>query len=151
MIEDCYSECANRATVLCIDDDPQISESIALRLRSFDVEVLRAFHGTHGLWLAKRKLPELVITDMRMPQGGGNYIIQCLRQHAATRAIPIIVLTGQRNPQLEATARQLGINDFLTKPVQFAELRAAIQKIIPLREDIRPRCDCAVERRAIEP
>jgi DNA-binding response OmpR family regulator len=141
MIDDSHSDFSDRSTVLCIDDDPQISEAIALRLRQYDVEVLRAFHATHGLWLAMTCWPDLTITDICMPQGGGSYVMECLRHNPATHDIPIIVLTGHRDPQLEASARQLGIEDFLTKPVRFDDLRAAIQKVIPLHEPDCRECD----------
>ena len=121
-----------RATILCIDDDPEISETVALRLQQYDVEVLRAYHGMHGLWLAKTNRPDLIITDMRMPQGTGDHIIECLRANSDTRRIPIIVLTGQRNPRLEAIAHRLRVEKLLTKPVHFKELVAAIRTFIPL-------------------
>jgi DNA-binding response OmpR family regulator len=118
--------------VLCIDDDPEISEAIALRLRRYKVDVLRAFHGMHGLYLAVACQPDLIITDLSMPQGGGSYLIERLRCHPGTSGLPIIVLTGQRNPQLEITVRQLGAEQILTKPVHFDELAAAINKFVPL-------------------
>jgi DNA-binding response OmpR family regulator len=118
--------------VLCIDDDPEISEAIALRLRRYKVDVLRAFHGMHGLCLAVACQPDLIITDLSMPQGGGTYIIERLRSHSGTCGLPIIVLTGQRNPQLEVTVRRLGAEQVLTKPIHFDELAAAINKFVPL-------------------
>lgn len=144
MIDDSHGDGA--ATVLCIDDDPQIIETVALRLRQYKVDVLRASYGTQGLWLAMTSGPDLVITDMRMPQGGGNYIIECLRHNPATSAIPIIVLTGQRDARLEAAARQLGIEDFLIKPVRFDDLRTAIQRVIPLHEPDAPPCEFETDR-----
>jgi len=118
--------------VLCIDDDPEISETIALRLRQYQVDVMRAFHGMQGLWLATMCRPDLIITDLNMPQGGGSYIIECLRNHSDTCDVPIIVLTGQRHSQLEANVRGLGAEKFLTKPIHFDELAAAISTFIPL-------------------
>jgi DNA-binding response OmpR family regulator len=118
--------------VLCIDDDPEISEAIALRLRRYKVDVLRAFHGMHGLCLAVACQPDLIITDLNMPQGGGSYIIEKLRNHPGTSGLPIIVLTGQRNSQLEVTVRELGAEQVLTKPIHFDELSAAINKFVPL-------------------
>ena len=119
---------------LCIDDDPQISETIALRLNQYEVNVLRAFHGMHGFWLAMTNRPDLIITDMKMPQGAGEYVVDCLRHNSDTRDIPVIVLTGQRDPQLESRMRQLGVDEFFTKPVHFEQLREAIVKYIPLKE-----------------
>ena len=119
--------------LLCIDDDPQISEAIGLRLRDYEVDVLCAYHGMHGFWLAMTERPNLIITDMRMPQGPGEYIVECLRSNSDTREIPVIVLTGQRGPDVVQKVRRLDVQAFLTKPVPFEQLLGVIKQHIPLR------------------
>lgn len=121
-------------TLLCIDDDPQIVETFRLRLRDYEVEVLSAYHGMHGFWQAMKERPDLIVTDLRMPQGRGDYLIRCLRNNSDTRSIPVIVLTGQRDPELVGTMRQLGTQEFFTKPVPFQTLLGAISKYIPLKK-----------------
>jgi formate hydrogenlyase transcriptional activator len=130
-------------TVLCIDDDPDISECIAAQLQQYDVEVLRAFHGMHGLWLARTRRPDLIITDVRMPQGGGEYIVECLRSHPETKRIPIIILTGQRDSSLSAIALRFQVEASLVKPVQFSQLASTMKSFIPLSQ--RNPTDAAVE------
>lgn len=124
-------------TILCIDDDPQIPEAIRLHLRPYQVEILSAYHGMHGFWLAMTERPDLVITDMRMPQGHGDYVVECLRNYPDTSAIPVIVLTGQHKSDVEQRLHGLGVQAVFTKPVRFDELQAAIEKHVPLhkRED----------------
>jgi CheY-like chemotaxis protein len=144
MAKNNYSYCdRDTPSILCIDDDPGICENIELRLRQYDVDVLRAYHGTHGLSLAITGRPDLIITDMRMPQGGGAYIVESLRRNPDTKDIPIIVLTGQRNHAFEAMANQHSADVVLIKPVQFKVLAAAIGKFVPLR--IRKKSDATVE------
>jgi DNA-binding response OmpR family regulator len=125
---------ADWPTLLTIDDDPQISETITARLSQYEVHVLCAYHGMHGFWLAMTNRPNLIITDVRMPQGSGDYVVDCLRNNSDTRDIPIIVLTGQRVSQVEARMRRLGVSDFFIKPALFEQLSAAICKHIPLKE-----------------
>ena len=120
-------------TLLCIDDDPQIAEAIQLRLRDYAVNVLCVYHGTHGQWLAATEQPDLIITDMHMPQGHGDYIVEHLRNNSDTRDIPVIVLTGRRGPEVMEKIRNLEVQAFLTKPVPFHQLLAAIKQFIPLR------------------
>lgn len=141
MSDDRHGGDADRLTVLCIDDDPQISETIALRLREYNVVVLRAFHGMQGLWLATTSFPDLIICDMRMPQGEGPHIIERLRNNSATKAIPIIVLTGQRDDRIDTIARRFAVDRLLNKPIRFDDLRAAIGKLIPLRQTSDDGCD----------
>jgi two-component system, OmpR family, response regulator RpaA len=121
-------------TILCIDDDPQIPETIALRLNQYEVNVISASHGMHGFWLAMTNRPKLIITDVNMPQGAGDYVVDCLRHNSDTRDVPVIVLTGRREHQLEARLRHCGANEFLVKPVSFDKLRETILTYIPLQE-----------------
>ena len=121
-------------TLLCIDDDPQISEVIKLRLSQYEVNVLSAYHGMHGFWLAMTNRPDLIITDIKMPQGAGDYVVDCLRNNSDTRDIPVIVLTGGRDPKAESGMRRLGVDEYFTKPVQFDKLREAMRRHIKLKE-----------------
>jgi len=84
--------------------------------------------------LAMTNRPDLSVTDMRMPQGAGDYVVDCLRNNSDTRDIPVIVLTGQRDPKLESAMRKLGVEEYFTKPVQFDRLRNAMQEFIDLKE-----------------
>jgi CheY-like chemotaxis protein len=143
---DSYAASAEWPTILCIDDDPQISEVIGLQLGRYHVNVLRAFHGMHGFWLAMTNRPKLIVCDMKMPQGGGDYVIDCLRNNSDTRHIPIIVLTGQRDPTLANKMRALGVEEIFHKPVQFEELRAAMSNYIDLKEHEWDELDAIADR-----
>ena len=134
MIRACRLKQPEWPSILSIDDDPQICESISLRLNQYEVNVLSACHGMHGFWLAMTNRPQLVITDVNMPQGAGDYVVECLRQNTDTHHIPIIVLTGLRDPGLEARMRHAGADEYLHKPVQFDRLREAIEKYVALKD-----------------
>jgi DNA-binding response OmpR family regulator len=121
-------------TILCIDDDPQITEAIRLRLRPYEVNVLCASYGMHGFWLAMTERPDLIITDMRMPQGPGDYVVHCLRNNSDTRSIPVIVLTGQRGPDVQKQLEGQDVSVVLTKPVLFDQLKRTIEAHVALRE-----------------
>jgi DNA-binding response OmpR family regulator len=120
--------------ILCIDDDPEITEAIRIRLRPYELEVLCADHGMQGFWLAMTERPDLIVTDMRMPQGAGDYIVRCLRNNSDTRSIPVIVLTGKRGQELDRQLKGLEVGIVLTKPVSFEDLQAAMAKYVPLRD-----------------
>lgn len=123
-----------RPTIVCIDDDPGISCAIALMLSKFDVEVVPAFTGQQGVWQAVRKNPDLLITDCRMPQGDGDLVLECLKPLWKARYVPVVVLTGLRDPQLDRRMRRLGAVGYLLKPVSTAQLLAEIGKHVVLRE-----------------
>jgi FixJ family two-component response regulator len=69
-----------------------------------------------------------------MPQGCGDYLVQSLRNNSDTKSIPVIVLTGHRDPELAGTMRRLGAQEFFTKPVPFPTLLEAMAKYIPLKK-----------------
>lgn len=128
------SRTADVPLVLCIDDDPTIVETLSLQLKRYDVDVMGAYHGTQALWMAANSHPDLIITDLRMPLGQGDYVVKCLRAKAHTTNIPVIVLTGQHNFALEAELQSLPAVKFFHKPVSFDVLTRGIREFIPLQE-----------------
>jgi response regulator RpfG family c-di-GMP phosphodiesterase len=127
---------ARPATVpklLVIDDDPALLQAIQLRLRDYYVDLLAAYHGMHGIWLATTKSPDLIVTDLRMPQGQGDYVMQCLKQRTDTASIPVMVLTGRRDNDLTARLLRLGAVKVLQKPIAFKALVAEAAHFIPFR------------------
>jgi DNA-binding response OmpR family regulator len=121
-------------TVLCIDDDPQVSEVIQDRLEAYDVKLMSACCGMQGFWLAVKYKPDVIITDLRMPMGEGDTIIECLKRNAKTASIPIIVLTAMHNPGLEHQMEMIGADSFLTKPILFNDLLDVLRLYIPVRK-----------------
>ncbi|MEX0978255.1 MAG: response regulator [Pirellulales bacterium] len=124
-----------RTRVLCIDDDPDISKLLKIRLAAFNIEVLRAFNGMHGYWTAVGERPDAIICDMCMPEGDGNYIVSRLKSHPLTQNVPVIVLTGQGNQGLKRTMLSLGVDAYFSKPVVFDELLRALRVHLDLPKD----------------
>ncbi len=122
-----------RPTVLCIDDDPAVTTAIKFALSEFDVDVKTAFFGDQGIWLAVTEAPAVIITDLRMPQGNGEYVIQCLLERHETCSIPIIVLTGCRQPETQRWMGTLGVAAYLRKPMDLHRLRSTLRQYVELR------------------
>jgi DNA-binding response OmpR family regulator len=128
-------------TILCIDDDPEVSGAIELRLSKFDVHLIRAFHGMHGYAEALVHRPDVIVMDLRMPRGDGATILECLRRNQQTAAIPVIVLTGMRDPRLKRRLLNLGADEFLCKPLRLDELTRSLSRFVDLHE----RHECEAE------
>ena len=120
-------------TVLCIDDDPHVSEVIQDRLEAYEVKLLRAFFGTQGIWMAVTQKPDVIICDLRMPQGDGATVIECLKRNVQTAAIPIIVLTARHEPGLQRELERIGAASYLTKPIHFKDLLGELRRHIEIR------------------
>ncbi len=121
-----------RPKVLCIDDDPHVSQAIMMRLRPLGVDVIRAFDGMQGFWTGLDTRPDVIITDLRMPDGEGNYIFGRFQAHPLTKDVPVIVLTGETNPAVRRTMLSLGVAAYFTKPWNFDELRQELERHIDL-------------------
>ena len=118
--------------VLVIDDDPEISRALKIRLRPYGLEVLPAFSGMQGYWTAFRENPDVIITDYKMPEGHGDFAVGRLRMHKLTQDIPVIVLTGynvdgQTDHGLQRDLYNLGVTTILTKPLDFENLLDALR------------------------
>ena len=121
-------------TILCIDDDPEVSGAMERRLSRYEVRFIRAFHGMHGLAEALKHKPDVIVTDLRMPSGDGATILECLRRNQQTADIPVIVLTGMRDHRLKRTLLNLGANEFLCKPLLLDELTRTLGRFVDLHE-----------------
>lgn len=124
-------ESARRPKVLCIDDDPDVSKALKIRLEAEGMDVVRAFDGMQGFWMALDTRPDVIICDMVMPDGEGNYLLSRFRAHTITKNVPIIILTGQTNPALKRQMLSLGVTAYLMKPLMFSELLCELRSLVP--------------------
>jgi len=106
--------------ILVVDDEPAILEMIAELLSYEGFEVVTTSQGSVALTRAKADPPALILLDLMMPGMSGWQVIDALKASPQTRAIPIVVLSARRD--LPATAKELGIAVFLTKPFDLDEL-----------------------------
>lgn len=112
--------------ILIIEDD-QIFRAIIfdlLELENFNV--ISAQDGFLGLKLAKQFKPDLILCDINIPQLNGYGVLNRLREDSTIAKTPFIFLTSDSDTESRAQAMQLGANDYLTKPVKFSTLLAAI-------------------------
>ena len=117
--------------ILVIDDDEQIATYIRLSfsLAGYTVDWIR--DGSLGLKRAIDTLPDAVILDLNLPGTNGFRICEQLREETATRAIPIIVVSGSwKDSQDRIRSIEKGADDFLTKPFDANELLARIRRML---------------------
>jgi two-component system chemotaxis response regulator CheY len=114
--------------ILVIDDDKDVLQFLAGLLRKAGYTVLTTLDPLQGLMQARGETPDLVLTDILMPAGGGFALLERLTQNTRTMAVPIIVLTGSTEPDLEARAKAAGATRLLRKPCDNADLLAAVRE-----------------------
>jgi len=114
--------------VLIVDDERDIVKALVIRLQHNGYEVVVAFDGAQGIFMAHKENPDLIILDIRMPAGDGFSVAEKLRQSNQTEPIPIIFLTGSPEKNAEERAMQLGARFYIKKPYDPEELLEAVRR-----------------------
>ncbi len=129
---------AARPRVLVVDDDPAVRLlcSINLKLAGLDLDILEASDGRVALATARSERPDLVLTDVNMPQLDGFQLAEELRRDARTRAIPLIFLSGETNAANHARARMLGALAYLAKPFDPLALAALVANAVGASREV---------------
>lgn len=111
--------------ILVIDDDENARELAERALTNEGYRVALAANGEQGLEVANRIKPSLILLDVIMPGLDGWAVLSSLKQHAQLRQIPVVMMTILHDRNL---AFSLGATDYLTKPVQWDQLWALLEK-----------------------
>lgn len=120
---------ARRKTILLVDDDPEIVESMRIALEARGYQVLIARDGNQGLAMAERDNPDLVILDMMMPKRSGFLVLERLRR---TQRIPtrVIMITANEGNRHKAYAEMLGVDDYIRKPFAMDRLLESVRRLL---------------------
>lgn len=110
--------------ILVVDDEPQIKRMLRTSLQSSGYEVLQAANGLEALAEFGSHKPDLIITDLAMPEMNGLELTQAIRRMAST---PIIVLSVRDTDAMKVNALDEGADDYLTKPFSMSELLARVR------------------------
>ncbi len=113
--------------ILVVDDDRDVVQFLTGLLRKAGYAPSAAVDPVQALMLAQREAPDLILTDILMPAGGGLTFLERLTRSGKTGHIPVLVLTGSDEPDLESRALASGALRVLRKPCDNAVLLAAIR------------------------
>jgi two-component system OmpR family response regulator len=113
--------------ILVIEDEAPIRERMVKALNFEGYEAYGGENGREGLELAKKHEPDLIIADIMMPELGGQALVSLLRDEPATRLTPIIMVTALDQRVEQRRFMELGVDDYITKPFDLAELLGAVQ------------------------
>ncbi|MBI3650229.1 MAG: response regulator [Acidobacteria bacterium] len=116
------------AKILVVEDNFDSREMLGVFLRCNGFTVSFAEDGCQALAAIKRDPPDLIITDLEMPNLNGIEMIRQLRQHEETRHLPVLVLTACRPPMIQAALEE-GANAATSKPVEIDALVDLIRQL----------------------
>jgi diguanylate cyclase (GGDEF)-like protein len=112
--------------VLIIEDDIELAHYYALILERGGIRTTVESKPEEALADILRLNPELVVLDLYMPNYNGIEIVKLLRQHQSLYSLPIVLLTGERDINTQYLAREVGVDDFLIKPIEATHLFEAV-------------------------
>jgi CheY-like chemotaxis protein len=118
-------------TVLLVDDSRVTRSVIRVFLVGRDIQVIEAADGFAALRLMHEHHPDLVITDLEMPELDGLALCQKVRADVRLQRTPFLVLSGTATPELAKRCREAGAREVLEKPIQPQVLLAAVERCLP--------------------
>ncbi len=124
------------AHVLLIDDDPTNLMLLRAILSQDGYELTSASDGASALSSIARSVPDLVLLDLRMPGIDGMTVVERLKADPATAMVPTVMVTGSAARAERLRAIDLGVDEFLTKPVDRIELRTRVRALLRLKHHI---------------
>jgi DNA-binding NarL/FixJ family response regulator len=116
--------------LLVVDDDPGLLLAVSETLRAEGHEVVTARRASEAMVRVAESLPDLIISDIRMPGMDGYALVRNLRAAPRTRLIPIIFLTARDDIADRITGFRTGVDAYITKPFESEELVAVVKSIL---------------------
>mgnify|MGYP000931812451 FL=1 len=115
--------------ILLVDDTPEIDKIVALYLHDYDLVYFRNFIEALQ-WLHEGNFPDIIVTDLRMPEMSGEEFLQTLKSNDSWKNIPTLILSSVENDEIRGRVKREGAIDFIQKPFNPEDLRSYIRRLI---------------------
>lgn len=120
-----------RPTILVVDDDPTFCAIMGEILRMYQALVHTASSADEAMAILDSVSPDLILTDVMMPEVDGLTFVRRLRSGGTMAAVPIIIVSAGVSQREQAAAMQAGADQFLAKPFSLHDLKAAVGDLLP--------------------
>lgn len=119
------------AEILVIEDNGDMRRLLRdILIREYRVRAAR--NGREGLAMAREKNPDLILTDVMMPEMSGTELCRVIKNDPCMKAIPVVLLTSKAEREMKIAALELGADDYVTKPFHPRELMARVRSLVRL-------------------
>jgi len=113
--------------VLVVDDEPDLLANITLALNTAGVETVTAANGLTALTVLRANRVDLILADIAMPEMNGYQLYERVRQNPAWNSIPFIFLTARAMDSDIRFGKEMGVDDYLLKPIRAVDLLAVVR------------------------
>jgi two-component system KDP operon response regulator KdpE len=120
----------NNKKILIVEDDPDVRKGMHVRLQANHYDTFFAADGVSAMAQAVEQQLDLVLLDLGLPAGDGLTVVEWFKANPCLASIPIIVVSGRTGHENRVRAMKAGAKAFLEKPVDNAELLAAIRQAL---------------------
>ncbi len=131
-----YNNSTHKNTILLIEDNTELL-SFLDGIFSDNYNVLTANDGIEGLMIARKYLPDIIVSDLMMPNLDGIGLLKELHAELTTSHIPVILLTARSNIESKVEGLEKGADDYITKPFSAVYLKSRVENILQQRRTLR--------------
>jgi two-component system, OmpR family, KDP operon response regulator KdpE len=124
----------SKQRILLVDDDPELSVAIGVRLEDNAYDVIFAESGAGSILAARLHMPDVILLDLGLPSGDGFTVLEKLRASDDLCLIPVIVVSGRSRFSNRERALKCGAKAFLQKPVDNALMLSVILQVLEQKE-----------------
>lgn len=121
----------SQPAILVVDDDPTFCAIMAEILRMYHALVYTAFSAAEAMSVLENLTPDLILTDVMMPEVDGLTFVRRVRSGAVAGRVPIIIVSAGVSSREQAAALQAGADQFLAKPFSITDLRTVVGSLLP--------------------
>ena len=122
---------SRKPTVMVVEDFEDNRFMMRRLLEMSGYHVLEAINGEEAIELAERERPALILMDLSLPLLDGLAATRRIRQQAGLRDVPIVAVSAHDTADFHADALAAGCNDYVTKPIDFDQLEALLNRLLP--------------------
>ena len=115
------------AVVLIVEDDREMLSLLCDEFWSAEYRLRQARNGDEAFQMVSESVPDLILTDLRMPAGGVDYI---RRLRTVAPSCPIVVMTGFGDAQCKSNVLKAGADAYFDKPVRIADLKQCVRQLL---------------------
>ncbi|MEI8273584.1 MAG: response regulator [Paludibacter sp.] len=125
-----------KQSILIVEDNNELRAFLrTILIQKYDI--LEAENGIQALEIARREIPDIIITDVMMPEMNGMELAKTVKEDIKISHIPVVLLTAKTDMENKLEALQYGVDDYITKPFSSAYLEARIENLLKLRKQLQ--------------